>query len=256
MAAGASASVARERGEGRCRCDICGYTIAVCQGDLGCVGHWDRVDLSEVVAVTRASRNSPAPRGRASGTSRIIKVIPSPDRAAAFAPFFREHFDTLKIHALMIGGSLEDAEDAAQEAMTQVFNKWSDITSPLAWAKKATWSSLVKARMRNRQRLELEEQSARTNRLGQAEDEVALNLWEDSQWVRQLLDPLPKAQRQVMELAIEQFAPAEIAEVLGKTAATIRANLHKARQTLQKLLKQGGVPQPSTGEVGEREEIR
>jgi DNA-directed RNA polymerase specialized sigma24 family protein len=63
----------------------------------------------------------------------------------------------------------------------------------------------------------------------------------------QLLDSLAPAQREVMALAIDEFTPAEIARLLGKTAVAARQNLHVARTRLTlTLLDQDQATQPSS----------
>ena len=58
-------------------------------------------------------------------------------------------------------------------------------------------------------------------------------MWEDSQWVRELLNSLPPRQQEVMALIIDEFRPAEIAALLGKDAAAVRQNLLAARRRLR-----------------------
>ena len=67
-------------------------------------------------------------------------------------------------------------------------------------------------------------------------DGCDLNVWEDTEWVTQLLDALPPAQREVMALAYDNFTAAEIAEQLGRNEETIRSNLRHARHRLKQLV--------------------
>ena len=59
------------------------------------------------------------------------------------------------------------------------------------------------------------------------------NVWEDWQWVAQMLSTLPSALREVFELVLAELDTKEIAGLLGKTPATIRQNLAHARRRLK-----------------------
>jgi DNA-directed RNA polymerase specialized sigma24 family protein len=63
-----------------------------------------------------------------------------------------------------------------------------------------------------------------------------LSRWEDAQWVKQLLNALPPAQRDAMAGVVDDFSPAEIGRLLGKDPAAIRQNLRSARQRLETAL--------------------
>ena len=59
------------------------------------------------------------------------------------------------------------------------------------------------------------------------------NVWEEWQWVKQMLSTLPPAQREVVELILAEMDASEIADLLGKTPAAIRQNLAHARKRLR-----------------------
>lgn len=58
--------------------------------------------------------------------------------------------------------------------------------------------------------------------------------WEERHEVLRLLDCLPPLQRQVIELTMDGYTPAEIASELGITSQTIRSRLIRARRTLRR----------------------
>jgi RNA polymerase sigma factor (sigma-70 family) len=77
---------------------------------------------------------------------------------------------------------------------------------------------------------------AEGRREGQTDRE--LTVWEDQQWVRQLLESLPPMQRTVMALVVDEFTPAQVAEMLGKTPAAVRQTLRSARKHLKGKLRE------------------
>ena len=65
-----------------------------------------------------------------------------------------------------------------------------------------------------------------------------LNLWEDREWVVQLLKTLPSKQAEVMAMVVDDFTPSEIAELLGRSPEAVRQSLREARQRLKRALQQ------------------
>jgi RNA polymerase sigma-70 factor (ECF subfamily) len=74
-------------------------------------------------------------------------------------------------------------------------------------------------------------------------------MWEDAEWVSQLLNLLPPAQREAMACIVDGWQPTEVAALLGKTASTIRQNLKLARDRLrQELLQHEDEPKSDASE--------
>jgi RNA polymerase sigma-70 factor (ECF subfamily) len=161
--------------------------------------------------------------------------MPPSQRSAAspqgFSPFFRQHFGLLMRHVLYLGGTIHDAEDAAQAAMMELLRRWQDIDDKLPYAKRVAINAFFKARTRGLDRV-------RTRQLetGNASPEARIDgnlvLWEDSEWVVGLLTALPPRQREVMAFVVDDFSPAEIAQMLGRTPTAVRNNLRAARERL------------------------
>jgi RNA polymerase sigma factor (sigma-70 family) len=152
-----------------------------------------------------------------------------------FFAFFREHHTSLIRTAMYAGATRQEARLAAQDAMTDVLKRWTDIGNPLAYARKAVLSCLFKARRDGLDRVRVKQV-----RLGAGTPEVRpdqnLTTWEDRQWVRQLLDSLPPKQREVMALVVDGFEPSEIAALLGRSPEAVRQNLCEARTRLKQTL--------------------
>ncbi|HMH90225.1 MAG TPA: sigma-70 region 4 domain-containing protein [Streptosporangiaceae bacterium] len=65
----------------------------------------------------------------------------------------------------------------------------------------------------------------------------------------QLLESLPPAQREVLACMVDMFPRKEIAQLLGKTDAAVRQNLHAARKSLVSYLAATGSGRsPAPGE--------
>ena len=158
--------------------------------------------------------------------------------AAAFEELFRSAYQPLLRDAIFAGGNLHEAEDAVSAAMAEVFQRWSAIDNPRAYARRAVISILLKNRQRGQQRLR-----ARLIELGEfpAEHDLdpGLAVWEQQEWVLQLLESLPPAQREVPACIVDTLTRREIAQLLGKTEAAVRQNLHAARKSLMSHLAEG-----------------
>lgn len=131
----------------------------------------------------------------------------------------------------MYAGAAEDvAHDAVAAAMEEVLRRWDRIDDPFAYARRAVVSHFIRDEMGPRR------VAGRVIECGAAAGEYEdsrLTLWEDTQWVGQLLGSLPSAQRDVMALIVDEFGPAEAARLLGKNPAAVRQSLCAARRRLR-----------------------
>src|ERR1700733_1981187 len=104
------------------------------------------------------------------------------------------------------GATWHEAEDAAQEAFINVYRKWGAIENPLAYACRAAVSLFVRRKKRGPRRV-IKRLFERGEGLQEGAEDPNLNIWVDQEWVRQLLDSLPKAQRDTLSLIVDGFAP-------------------------------------------------
>ena len=149
-----------------------------------------------------------------------------------FTPFFRQHFRSLMRHVMYIGGTLHEAEEAAQAAMEEILKRWPTITDKLPYARRAALNAFRKARTRGLDRTRKRQVEAGDVRADAAADDN-LTLWENTEWVMSLLEALPPRQREVMAFIVDDFSPAEIAQMLGRTPTAVRNNLRAARDHLE-----------------------
>lgn len=182
------------------------------------------------------------------------------DRLEGFEDFYRHDYRLLIKVVMAAGATPDEADEAVDQTMEEVLRRWRQLEHPRGFARRAVVTNFVKRKMRDRERL------VRTIEGGhvtpQCEDDRGLNVWEDKQWVDQLLERLPPAQRDVMRYVVDGLRPSEIADLLGKTPEAIRKNLQLARERLRPLVRDDAHPSRTaagesceTREGGEADEV-
>jgi RNA polymerase sigma factor (sigma-70 family) len=148
-----------------------------------------------------------------------------------FTDFFRARYRELLRAAMYAGATRHEADEATATAMKELLRRWGELDDPLAYARRAVVSNFVKEKTRNLDRVRRRqvEQHAGT---AEGRKDPGLTVWEDRQWVIQLLDSLPAGQRNVMAFIVDGFTPTEIAALLGRSPAAIRQSLRDARLRL------------------------
>jgi RNA polymerase sigma factor (sigma-70 family) len=174
------------------------------------------------------------------------------------ALYSAEYRKLVKILVVM-GATIEEAEDAAQRALEYIFKRSRTVQDPIdslnAYLCRAAIRFFLKERQRNRERLPREIKGGHLSLPTFLDDE--LTAWEGEQWIECVLECLTPAQREVIRLVMDGASNQEIAEELGKSNATIRQHLHQARDRLKvhpeiaSRAPRGHQPQNrSAGEVG------
>lgn len=148
----------------------------------------------------------------------------------SFDEFYRKHFDQLRRFVIRMGARAEEAEEVVQEVMFQAYLKWNTIEKPLHWSYRAVKSVFIRVVTRRRR----EEETLRAAGLERPVPPEPSS--EQTERVRELLRALPPAQREVFALTHDGYTPTDIADILGKTSDTVRANLREARRRLRQLL--------------------
>ena len=175
---------------------------------------------------------------------------------SGFVAFFRSSYRLVVQTVTYAGATETEADEAAAAAMEDVLRHWDRISLPRAYARKAAVSHFLKEKQRGNDRTR-----HRLAGLAEARQDGALDpgltVWEDRQWVDQLLGSLPAAQREVMGFIVDGFAPSEVAALLGKTPEAVRQNLKAARTRLTfLLLDQAGPPSLVSSSSSLQEEPR
>ncbi len=158
----------------------------------------------------------------------------------AFESLYRMHIDKVYGLCLRMTGNVAEAEDCAQEAFIQAWNKLDRFRGDSAFA---TWLhriavNAVLGRMRKSKR--------EHDRIQLAADDcaAAVHRWLTTATLRDLsdaVDRLPEGARHVFVLyAVYGYSHDEASKMLGIAPGTSKAQLHRARRLLaQQLEKQG-----------------
>jgi RNA polymerase sigma factor (sigma-70 family) len=156
-----------------------------------------------------------------------------PGSLASFQTFWEDHYEYFFKSLRYIDATKEDAEDTIGDVIADMMAKktWDTLTDPKAWTRTAVLHTYYDRRRRERMRPEREIEGFHGTPDSHIDHD--LNIWEDCEWVTQMLDTLPPAQREVFEYVLFEFKPNEIAEMLGKNPDAIRQNLAHARKRLR-----------------------
>jgi RNA polymerase sigma factor (sigma-70 family) len=152
---------------------------------------------------------------------------------AAFEQFFRGSYRSLLRELIYLGGHPEEAEDALAAGMEAALKNWPRIESPRAYVRRAAFNHLIKGRQRGQRRIEDRMQERRTVDADPAPGQV---LWEQQEWVKELLEQLTPAQREVVACVFDALTPQEIGQLLGKSPEAVRQSLRAARKRLRNYL--------------------
>ena len=148
------------------------------------------------------------------------------------AVYTSEYLKLVRLLVVM-GATMEEAQDAAQEAMMDFFRRsraGEAFSSPAAYVCRAAIRFFVKYRQRDRERRPREIRGGHLTLPGYLDDE--LTACEDEEWVEHVLESLTSAQRDVFKLVMDGMSTHAIAEQLGKSDATIRQHLKNGRDRL------------------------
>ena len=157
----------------------------------------------------------------------------------AFESLYRMHIDKVYALCLRMTGNVSEAEDCAQEAFIQAWNKLDRFRGDSAFA---TWLhriavNAVLGRMRKSKREQDRIQIA-------AQESSSPASIGDSGELRDLsdaVDKLPQGARHVFVLyAVYGYSHDEASNMLGIAPGTSKAQLHRARRLLAQQLEQEG----------------
>lgn len=163
-------------------------------------------------------------------------LVSSPE---PFDIFYRREIRRLEGLAYAVSGSRLAADDIAQEAMLAAYRKWDEVgrlDSPAGWVRKVVSNQSVSiVRRRIAEAKGLSRMAAR-----RTVSELP-GIPAESEWIWREVRRLPKRQIQVIALRYyDQLSLSEIAEVLDCSKETANTHLRRARQTLDRRLKNRG----------------
>jgi RNA polymerase sigma-70 factor (ECF subfamily) len=169
----------------------------------------------------------------------IAMVVRATEREAVsatdaqdFEQFVASERGRLVKACLLLTGRVPEAEDLAQEALSRVLERWDEVrrmASPAGYLYR-TALNLDRKRLR---RLGV----AARRRLAEREEGDELALADDRMDVRRALRVLPRQQREALVL-VEWlgYSAEEAGSMLGIKAVSVRARLHRARNSLRSAL--------------------
>lgn len=156
-------------------------------------------------------------------------------KRASFEKFAASHSAGLIKLAFMVSGDRGRAEDAVQEALVRVYQRWSRLDNPLAYARR-TVVNMTRDDWRRAQRAaRAQDDAGRLACLDEADDLETSVLQRDA--LMTALAALPHRQRAVIALRyLSELTEAETAAVLEISVGTVKRQafdaLARLRQTL------------------------
>ncbi|WAZ19719.1 sigma-70 family RNA polymerase sigma factor [Streptomyces cinnabarinus] len=142
-----------------------------------------------------------------------------------------EQYPALVRFLLLHGASWAEAQDAAQDAFTQMCAPGVSLTHPRAWLRTVAWRSWVSQQVKPEDACaEMPEPRASLRWQTPAH---AAELGEEERRVISLLLCLPAKQRAALAWHLDGFTTQESARAMGTTQAAVRQNLARARAALR-----------------------
>ena len=155
----------------------------------------------------------------------------------------REHARLVYRIAYSVSRNHHDAEDATQETFMRVLRyrrKLDGVDDLKTWIARIAWRVAVE-QAKKRPAVSLNEKeiadvTSQLYSLGKSAEEMAASS-QMAAVLQSLIATLPESLRDAMRLStIDDLAPAEIAEVLGTSEASVRSRLFRAREVLKEKL--------------------
>jgi RNA polymerase sigma factor (sigma-70 family) len=162
--------------------------------------------------------------------ARTHGQIPAGISTVEYAMLYQAEKPRLMRYLIQCGASWHDADDAAQRALTALYERWETVREPRPWLRKVAFRQFIGATGTNECSLDENDQlsvpAAAANIESLLEQDAVLSA------IRQL----PPLQRHVFALHFDQLSTSEIAEALQIAEAAVRQNLARARARLKELL--------------------
>jgi RNA polymerase sigma-70 factor (sigma-E family) len=151
-----------------------------------------------------------------------------------FEEFVAVNGDELVRLAYAVCGDRGRAEDAVQEALTRVYQRWSRLTDPLAYARRTAinatrddWRRWMRADRAHRE----------AARLPASEVDDPQERFVTNRALMEALDGLPHGQRAVIVLRYgSQLSEAETAAILEVTTGTVKSQAARALARMREVL--------------------
>jgi RNA polymerase sigma-70 factor (ECF subfamily) len=197
----------------------------------------------------RAGISPPGPRRVAdSVTTPARPGIPTEvgARAVAFEAFYRSEYHSILTVIRLLTADRSTAEDVVQESFAAAYDRWETLSAydrPGAWVRRVALNRAVSGlRRRRTERRALERLGTRA-----AAAEPGADAPDDELWAA--VRRLPARQAQVVALVyVEDRTVADVADILGCRAGSVKQHLTRARARLAATL----APDAQSGRRGRR----
>ena len=170
----------------------------------------------------------------AAGRERSETLSRDGEWPADFEAFVHRHSARLVKSLTLITLDRGLAEDAAQEAFLQLYLHWREVPGmrdPAAWLYRVGMN-----RCKNYRRA-LSRTARLVERLGQSVGDDPPRQWLPETDFVTIFQPLPKRQRAAVALHyLAGFSTSETANTMGISEGAVGSHLHKARESLRKVL--------------------
>lgn len=168
-----------------------------------------------------------------------VEISPAPLPGIELAEaLHHEQYPALVRFLLLHGASWAEAQDAAQDAFTQMCAPGLSLTHPRAWLRTVAWRSWVSQQVKPEDACADMPEPETTLRWQTPAH--AAELGEEERRVISLLLQLPAKQRAAMAWHLDGFTTEESARAMGTTRAAVRQNLARARAALKEGLRLEG----------------
>jgi RNA polymerase sigma factor (sigma-70 family) len=131
---------------------------------------------------------------------------------------------------LLNGASWNEAQDAAQDAFTQMCRPGTDISHPKAWLRQVAWRSWLRQQV---QQEDLCAEVPHTPAPHWQSPANAMELGGQERRVIELLLRLPAKQRAALAWNLDGFTSQESADAMGISSQAVRQNLARGRAALK-----------------------
>jgi RNA polymerase sigma-70 factor (sigma-E family) len=159
-------------------------------------------------------------------------------KRSSFEEFAGAHSAGLIKLGLMVSGDRGRAEDAAQEALVRLYQRWSRVDDPLAYARRIVVNATRDDWRRAERAVRAHDDAGRLARFDEVDDAEASFLERDA--LLAALTALPHRQRAVIVLRyLSELTEAETATVLEISVGTVKSQAFDALARLRKTLDAG-----------------
>ncbi|MER6912584.1 sigma-70 family RNA polymerase sigma factor [Streptomyces sp. NPDC000594] len=165
---------------------------------------------------------------------RATRAVAQPQPGRELAQELHEaEYPGLVRFLLLNGASWAEAQDAAQDAFTQMCRPGVRVSHPKSWLRTVAWRSWLRQQVRHEEPYDRLPETPTAHWQTPA---YAVELGTEERRVVELLLRLPAKQRSALAWNLDGFTTQESARAMGISPEAVRQNLSRARATLKEWL--------------------